>query len=201
MEISINVGSDILYVGGKVNETQYVFDNMGWGTFRVDVPKSEDNLYHLNLQLIDEAGNASIYKKTHEYYLPVFIYDRTQEDIDKKTKKAFINSDDLNRIGRNMNQIGQYIGISVSGKTDWNIGGILCSSDYQKIQETAENIRKNYAVYPDTPPVPARPYNTFQKWNDIEKILHDVFYIYIKNYNSRIYSGEGYSCGDEIGVI
>lgn len=201
MEISINVGSDILYVGGKVNETQYIFDNMGWGTFRVDVPKSEDNLYHLNLQLVDEAGNTSSYIGTHEYYLPVFIYDRTQNDIDKKTKKAFINANDLNRIGRNVNLIGQYIDVSVSGKTDWNIGGIPRHSDYNAIQESIEKIREGYAVYPDTPLVPVRPYNTFQKWNDIEKILHDVFYIYIKNYNSRIYSGEGYSCGDEIGVI
>ena len=101
MELRINVGSEISYVGGTVNGAEYLFDNLGFGAFRVDVPKSDDDLYYLDLQLIDEAGNVGAYVGTHEYYLPVFIYDRTQEDIDNKVKKAFINASDLNRIDRN----------------------------------------------------------------------------------------------------
>ena len=201
MEIVINVGSDILYVGGTVNGIEYVFESLGFGTFRKDVPKSEDDLYHLDLQLVDEAGNTSDYKKTFEYYLPAFIFDRTQKDIDERTKKAFINSSDLNRIDRNTLLIGEYIGISVNTKTDWNIGGLPRHSDYQRIKEKKKKIRDGYVVWPDTPEVPDRPYNTYQKWNDIEKILHDVFFIYIRNYNNKTYCGEGFSCGDEIGVI
>lgn len=201
MEIRVNVGSDIMYVGGTVNEIEYLFEDCGYGEFRTNVPKSDDDLYYLNLQLVDEAGNTSGYKKTFEYYLPVFVFDRTQKDIDERTKKGFINSSDLNRIDRNTLLIGDYIGISVNTKTDWNTGGLPRCSDYQRIKENTQKIRDSYVAWPDTPKVPERPYNTYQKWNDIEKILYDVFSIYVGNYNNKTYCGEGLSCGDGIGVI
>ena len=33
--------------------------------------------------MYDEAGNKSTYENTIEYILPWFIYDRTQEDVDR----------------------------------------------------------------------------------------------------------------------
>ncbi len=201
MELRINVGSEISYVGGTVNGAEYLFDNLGFGAFRVDVPKSDDDLYYLDLQLIDEAGNVGAYVGTHEYYLPVFIYDRTQEDIDNKVKKAFINASDLNRIDRNTELIGEYIGIPVSIKKNWTREGFPRQSDYSRIGENIQKIRDGYAVYDETPLVPKHPFNTFQKWNDIEKILHDVFFIYIFNYNNMEYCGDGYLCGEDIGVL
>lgn len=201
MELRINVGSAIMYVGGTVNDIEYLFEDFGYGEFRTNVPKSDDDLYHLDLQLVDEAGNTSTYIDTVEYYLPVFIYDRTQRDIDNRAKKAFINASDLNRIDRNTELIAKYIAVPVLVKTDWEIGGFPRYSDYQRIKENTQKIRDGYAVYADTPQVPERPYTTYQKWNAIEKILHDVFILYIGKYNNKEYCGEGYSCGESIGVL
>lgn len=130
-----------------------------------------------------------------------FVYDRTKDDIEKRTQKAFINASDLNRIEKNTEVIGQRISAPVSARTDWEIGGLPRYSDYQRIKENTRMIRAGYLVHDDTPAVPERPYNTFQKWNDIEKILYDVFSIYVKNFGNVIYCGDGFSCGDEIGVI
>lgn len=130
-----------------------------------------------------------------------FVYDRTKDDIEKRTQKAFINASDLNRIEKNTEVIGQRISAPVSVRADWEIGGLPRHSDYQRIKENTRMIRAGYLVHDDTPAVPERPYNTFQKWNDIEKILYDVFSIYVKNFGNVIYCGDGFSCGDDIGVI
>lgn len=44
------------------------------------------------------------------------IYDRSQSDIDNKTKKAFINAEDLNRIETNIEYIASLMGVSVETK-------------------------------------------------------------------------------------
>ncbi len=200
VNLESNTGSDILYVGGTVNGVGYTFDG-GGGVWRVNVPKSVDDYYHLDLQMVDEAGNTSTYSGTFFYPLPEFVYDRTQADIDSRTWKGFLNASDLNRIDRVTELIGGYISVPVSVKYDWDIGGLPRAADFDRIQENVTNIRAGYAVYPNTPKVPDRPYNHYQKWNDIEKILHDVFYIYIGNYNNKIYCGDEAYCGEEIGVL
>lgn len=134
-------------------------------------------------------------------YVPVFIYDRNQNDIDNKTEKGFINAADLDRIDTNTELIAGDIAVTVSVKKDWTTGGFPRASDYERIKENTQKIRGGYAVYSDTPQVPDRPFNTFRKWNDIERILYDVFTLFVKNKEFKTYCGEDFSCGDEIGVI
>lgn len=134
-------------------------------------------------------------------YIPVFVYDRTQADIDNRTEKGFINANDLNRIDANTEAVAGDIAVTVRIKKDWAAGGFPRVSDYQRIGENTQKVRDGYAVYSDTPQVPDRPFNTFQKWNDIERILHDVFTLFTKNKESRTYCGEDFSCGDGIGVL
>lgn len=199
MELRVNVGSTIIYVAGTVNGIEYLFDDMGFGQFRANVPRADDDLYHLDLQLIDEAGNRSEYVRTFEYFLPIFVYDRTEEDVKERTKKAYINTKDLNRIERNMAMVGGKVAALVSTKTDWQRGDLLRATDYERIRQNTAKIRAAYGVYSNTPQVPERPYNTYAKWNDIEKILHDVFFLYISNINSAIYCDDMY-CGENGGL-
>lgn len=201
MLISISAVAGTSYVGGTVNGTEYIFTSADGYTWTANVPKAEDDLYILDLQLVDEAGNQSTYGGTFKYVLPYFIYDRTAEDIIQRKRKAFLNAEDMRRIESNTELIASYISVPVSVKTDWHTGDLPRESDYERIRQNTEKIRTGYAIRADTPKVPPRPFNHFQKWNDIEKILHDVFYIYINNYNNKIYCGENACCGDEIGVI
>lgn len=199
MLISISIGA--VYVGSTVNGTEYVFTSADGVTWTANVPRAEDDLYTLDLQLVDAAGNHSTYSGTFKYVLPYFVYDRTAEDVIQKAAKAFLNAEDLRRIESNTELIAGYISVPVSVRTDWQTGDLPRESDYERIRNNTEKIRTGYAIRADTPEVPERPYNHFQKWNDIEKILHDVFYIYINNFNNKIYCGEDVGCGDEIGVI
>lgn len=132
--------------------------------------------------------------------LPEFIFDRTQEDVDNRARKALIKPDDLNRIDKNTALVGGLVATTVSVKTDWQMGGLPRASDYERIRQNTAKIREAYGTYRDTPQVPERPYTHYAKWNAIERILHDVFYLYARNIKSKIYCGE-IACGEEIGVI
>lgn len=129
-----------------------------------------------------------------------FVYDRSAQDVLDRTKKGVLNADDLNRIESNSNEIGDKIAIPVTVKT-WENGGLPRESDYLRIRNNVEAIRNGYGIKPSTPTTPTQPLNTYQKWNDIEKILFDVNDIYDGTMRTKIYCGEDVCCGDEIGVI
>lgn len=128
------------------------------------------------------------------------IYDRTEKDVADRLKKAFINFDDLNRIDLNAKEIATLLDVAVSVKTDWQMDGKPRYIDYERIKRNTAKIREAYATYKDTPQVPDRPYTTWQKWNDIERIIHDVFAVYMANTKNVTYCGESY-CGEEGGLI
>lgn len=199
MLLTIVVPSTIEYVGGTVNGEQRIFEK-SVGVWATTVEQSNTDQYTLDLELIDTAGNRSRHTETIYYRLPSFVYDRTQEDVDNKRPKAYLNARDLERTESNTELIADYIGVPVRIRKDWKVGDLPRSSDYLRIRDNVEKIRSGYAIRADTPETPAQPLNTYQKWNDIEHILHDVFWIYMNNKNNIEYCGE-LSAGEKIGVI
>lgn len=224
MQLSINFGSDIMYAGGTVNGIETLFEGLDGHTFVADVPQSVDDKYILNLELIDEAGNKSTYKNTFEYILPFFVYDRKQADVDrvKYLNKRYLNGtitedekqewntgingklglkgafnlSDIKRIENNVKIIGGILSVNVNVR-EWEYGDIPRVSDYRRIRDNVDKIKAAFIIHSDTPEVPEHPLNTYQKWNDMEKILHDVYYIYVRLKNSyyycstEMYAGEG----------
>lgn len=199
MLLSIVVPSAIEYVGGTVNGEQRIFEQSA-GVWVAEVEQSVNDLYTIDLELTDAAGNRSRHTETIYYRLPRFVYDRTQEDVDNKRPKACLNAKDLERTESNTELIADYIGVPVRIRKDWKAGDLPRNSDYLRIRDNVEKIRRGYAIRADTPETPAQPLNTYQKWNDIERILHDVFWIYMINKNNIEYCGE-LAAGEEIGVI
>lgn len=228
MQISINIGTDIMYVGGTVNGIDTLFESLDGHTFTADVAQSLDDKYSFDLQLVDEAGNTSTYQGTFEYVLPYFVYDRTQEDVErvrylnkkyinrtitdeekqewntgingKLGLKGAFNLSDIKRNENNCRIIGGLVEADVDVK-EWEYGDIPRVSDYLRIRDNVQRIRDAYLTYSDTPPTPIQPLNTYQKWNDIEKILHDVYYIYTAIQNSYYYCGTEMYAGEGIGDI
>lgn len=201
MDIAVNVGSSIVYVGGTVNGEIKLFQpSENVGIWTVNVEQSKDSLYALQLELIDEAGNHSSYDNTIFYELPYFVYDRSQKDIENRTAKAYLNANDLNRIEKDTELIAEYLHVNVEVRT-WNTSNLPRASDFKRILDNVKKLLAVYAVREDTPKLPEQPLNTYQKWNDIEHILHDLFWIYIGNLNNICYCGEEISCGEGIGVI
>lgn len=228
MQISINFGSDIMYVGGTVNGINTFFEGIDNHTFVADVSQSVDDKYNLDLELIDEAGNKSTYQNTLEYVLPFFVYDRTQEDVDrikylnerylkgeisdeelkewntgingKIGLKGALNLCDIKRCENNCKIIGDLLSANVDIR-EWEYGDIPRASDYRRIIDNVQKIRDAFVTLSNTPETPIQPLNTYKKWNDIEKILHDVYYIYVRLQNSYYYCGTEMYAGEGIGDI
>lgn len=114
--------------------------------------------------------------------------------------KGFLNYTDLNRIEGNIQEVADTLEISVDiGKTDWVMNSFPTLSDFQRIRDNTQKIRSSGYARKDTPLTPVLPLNTYNKINDIEKILLDVFSLYEQTRDSVIYIDEIYideSIGD-----
>ena len=142
-----------------------------------------------------------------------WIYDRTEEDVSRVKEltekylsgtiteaekaewygdmKGALNLSDLNRVESNLSVIAGVLDLSITTKT-WLIGNIPRESDYQRICDNLQALR-NAMPAVNTPEVPNPPLNTYQKWNDIERIIFNI-YDSLMDYDyagSEIYAGEG----------
>ena len=146
--ISFELSTDITYVAGTVNgvETVFIQDEAYPVKWRATVDVAEDSLYHIYLEMYDEAGNKSTYENTIEYILPWFIYDRTQADVDRVQA--------LRDIGRE--------NMTDSEKTEWQQGmkGAFNLSDVRRNENNCYVIaqllnislvtcKDNLPAYPD----------------------------------------------------
>lgn len=142
-----------------------------------------------------------------------WIYDRTADDIARVKEltgkylsgtiteaeksewhgdmKGALNLSDLNRVESNLSVIAGVLDLNIITKI-WRIGNIPCESDYQRICDNVQTLR-NAMPEVITAEVPSPPLNTYQKWNDIERIIFDI-YDSLMDYDyagSEIYAGEG----------
>lgn len=157
-----------------------------------------------------------------------FVCDRTQADVDRVKElnaryldgtitederrewstgingvrglKGAFNLADIQRIEGNVLIIGGLVAATVNA-SEWKYGDIPRAGDYARIRENVQKIRGSQMVLSVTPEVPAQPLNTFQKWNDIEKILHDVYYVYTRLQESYYYCGTEMYAGEGIGDL
>lgn len=219
--ITVELSTDITYVAGTVNgvATVFVQDELYPVRWRAAVDVAEDNLYHIYLEMYDEAGNMSTYSNTIEYILPQFVYDRTQEDVDhveelrsvgwanmtqeQRTEwiegrmKGALNLSDIKRIENDCYIIAQLLNLSVVTRKD-NLPRYPNAEYFSGLLSNVETIRSAGYKYSETPETPVQPINNYKKLNDIERILHDVYEVY--NANFSYFTGEIYA-GDTIGLL
>lgn len=228
MQINVNVGTDIMYVGGTVNGVESDFNRLYNGLFYTNVKQAKDDKYKFDLELVDEAGNVSQYKETLTYELPFFVYDRTAADVERvkylnnqykarkiteeeleewKTGinekvglKGALNLADFNRNEKNCQFIGELMDVAVNTKT-WVYGMIPRPNDYQRLKENVQALRDHASLSSSTPEVPDRPFNTYQKWNDIEKILYDVYQAFLLYMGGLYYADDEIYAGDGVGIL
>ena len=155
---------------------------------------------------------------------PEFVYDRTQSDVDyvqalaaigwdkftdsQKAEwlegklKGCLNVSDLTRIENAVAEIAGLLGLDIETLTG-SLPMYPDSNYFQQLLANVEAIRQGGSPYlhPDTPDVPEQPINTYQKLNDIEKILFDVYDIFTANLKSRYYCGSEIYAGDNIGAL
>lgn len=156
-------------------------------------------------------------------YWFVFIYDREEKDvlrvkelngkyldrtITKEEKeewmagiKGALNVLDLQRIEWNTRLIGEFELLKLTVKIKgWKHGDIPKVSDFVRILDNVQKIRAAWALMSGTPNTPTQPLTTYQKWNDIEKIMHDISFTYGRSVEDISYCGELYA-GEGTGTI
>lgn len=104
------------------------------------------------------------------------IYDRTQEDLDNDTDKAYIDYADLNRIEGACAELAEILGVSIETKT-WEMSDWRYEADMQRIRN---NIVKLTAVYQMTgfSAPSAIEFTSIEEANALEKLLHDLWWRY-----------------------
>ena len=86
--------------------------------------------------------------------------------------KGALNFNDLNRIENNMEFLANLYEIeNMNFKTNWSCIDIPSRLDFQRIVV-------NLKVLETTPKIPDLPLNSYQKINDLEKILYDLYWVY-----------------------
>lgn len=221
--IALDLPSSIVYVAGYVNDVMTVFqqDRLNTVRWRADVEAAEDSLYHIVLEMYDEAGNVAYYDETLEYILPAFIYDRTQADVDYVNElrrigwqnmtqkqreewlgglKGCLNTSDLKRIENDIYVIAQLLKVRLQTNKD-NLPEIPDNLYFQQMLDNVEKLRGLGYIHADTPLTPRQPLNTYQKINDIEHILHDIYEVYNANNSHFYYCGTEIFAGEENGLL
>ena len=105
--------------------------------------------------------------------------------------KGSLNTSDLTRIQNNIQLLSDVLELNL---TVSDVPEIPTVTLFGEIRENTGKIRSAYCIHSITPTVPEEPVNTFEKWNDIEKILSDVYEILLNNFHyycgTEIYAGE-----------
>lgn len=145
------------------------------------------------------------------------VTDRSQSDVDRvlellqkgwdnfntdeKTEwmagiKGALNLSDMQRIQNNTQLLSDVL------ELDLDVADIPEPPNetfFTSVLNNTEIIRNAYMIHSDTPQTPSMPVNTYQKLNDIEKILADVYGILLNNFN--YYCGTEIYAGDDTGLL
>lgn len=164
------------------------------------------------------ARTYSLNNSTYPYTWIELVTDRTQADVDyaktllskswaeftQQEKEAYlsglkgcINRADLERIENNIQILLDVLEIN-SGSYVEAVPEFPTTTYFEQMQSNVAAIRAGYVIHADTPEVPELPFNTWQKFNDIEKILADVHEAV--SAQLRYFTGEIYA-GDTVGLI
>ena len=113
-------------------------------------------------------------------YIDNLIYDRTVQDIQEMTTKAYIDYQDLNRIelaikwvSHVLNQYGYRN--ATHNKVNWHPEDRRTDSEMERLRKNIAAIRAAYYTLPSTPQTPERIiYTSIYQANFIEQIIHDI---------------------------
>lgn len=147
------------------------------------------------------------------------VTDRMQEDVDRVTYltnkgwdgmtageqqewlaglKGSLNKTDIERIENNVQLMSDVLEL---GLTTYHgtIPEYPNESYFERLLNNLTAIRAAYCIHEDTPEVPEKPVNDYQKINDVEKILSDIHSILLNNFS--YYCGNEIYAGDSTGLL
>ncbi len=113
-------------------------------------------------------------------YIDNLVFDRTQADLDKLTKKAYIDYQDLIRVESAVKWISYILNVKgyrnvTKNRLDWNMNDFRTDVDMERLRNNILTVREAYYTPDSTPLTPDRiTYTSIYQANAIEKILYDL---------------------------
>ena len=121
-----------------------------------------------------------------------------KDEWDNGLKGAFKHSD-MNRIESNLETISEKCGFGFTQRTNWVVGEVdLKLEDIERVRTNTNTVRTSPFGWKCDRNTPIIPINTYQKINDIEKILLDSYNFAVEQDKNIEYIDEIY---DTVGVI
>lgn len=223
-KLSVTLPSDSLYVSGTVNGVATTWTNVEGNTWETVAERSPDDIYHVELTIINAAGTSVNASLTLFYGLLNLITDRTQADVNRVQElyskfirgtatdaerqeymnglRGAYNASDMNRVGAAVSYVAErfksngYV-VEVTAKQDWQIGDIPQLPVLSEYLTDIANLRAVYNVA-SLPPVPDDMEKlTYQEANNIELILKMANDMIDRMIAAWIFSGEIYT-GEDI---
>ena len=122
-------------------------------------------------------GSIKYGERKYGYGDVSFIFDRTIEDIQNNTEKAYINYTDMNRLNKNINTLGELTNVEMSVKIDYKEGDFLTMSDFIILEDNLklayENVR-DYFPQEFISTIELSNFN-YQSLNRFEKMILKVY--------------------------
>lgn len=139
------------------------------------------------------------------------IYDRTQTDVEYALNnpsstsflKGAYNYTDLNRIEQWCEYIESQLNlynynVSITTKTDWSMSDFPTKAEMKRIRDNVEKLKEAFIAFTNVPDSLEKM--TYQKANDLEKVLHELDTLINNMIASFYYSGTFYS-GESEGLL
>ncbi len=215
--VRVTLPETTLYVSGEVNDVAVTWTNVEENTWEAVADRSADDIYRVELTIVDSNGNTSSSSVVLYYGLLSLITDRTAMDVERwrtlrdkgfagltaeekdewlSGMKGAYNYTDWNRVEAAVEYVAQrlipmgYV-FRPHVKKDWLISDIPTENDWLRYFYNVAVIRDLITFFRTTPEAPTIAHRlTFDKANDIEQILKDAGELASLIERSWYYSGE-----------
>lgn len=121
-------------------------------------------------------------------YLDDLIFDRTIEDIQNLTDKAYIDYNDLNRVESAVKWVSYVLNRygyrnTTHNKLNWQMNEFRTDADMERLRNNINAIRAAYYTPESTPLTPSKiTYTSIYQANAIERIIYDLGELIEKSY-------------------
>ena len=112
-------------------------------------------------------------------------------------EKGALNRSDLERVKNNIELLSEVLELTTTIPLVPELPDIQF---YDAVLNDLTAIRTTGPIKATTPEVPEQPLNTFEKWNDIEKILFDSYDLLLNNFHYYC-GGDQIYAGDATGLL
>ena len=217
--LTVTLATDIVYVEGTVNSVPVTWTKVSTSDWQATADRAADDIYRLNLTLINSLGTSTTTELTLYYGLLNLVTDRTSADVQKVARyiakgwasmsederaewlggmKGAYNYIDLNRVGAAVEYITTRLNaagylVKTAPKQGWTLGAIPTSAEMSGYLGDVRALRDAVSdALPDTTPeLPSSMERLdWRGANAIEQVLLDVNAV-VDRINARsVYAGE-----------